>query len=1246
MVVNVQSSVDADAKRKKDLSGTVAKQKEVSVNKAVSELQKKADANEALPVQPVGDTNNVVNFNNVRNPEYTKNSGSLLDKIINNPEAIDEYKDDTIGEKAGATPDTPMGYNVLSNESQDELKRFNRSGDSIVDRFNKLPNSNQNDGNLLPRISSIIEHNRAGFDLPTQIEPDYKAMGIEAPVLRASLAPENESIDGTTRANNTSQPLGKILNRFDSIERIPVAGEFKNVIKTDMLAIGLALTEKSFAESVFSDSKAYLKSLNELADNKEETTPEDRREIHKKIKEFEEAMERGDTTAPMVAKNQGLETLGREIAQEYLVKTNRQDRVGEIDPTEAQHLGGYFKELWSKNHAVDGDNIFLDGVGLVTRHKSTQAGDQINYQLTSLGVEYLANKNGGSKDVLNILFPPKEVRPSKRPLPQGSLPGMVGEVIRDMTGKLGNTKSSLDKDWYLKEAMENLSTIGHKVDTRRNKLLLITAMAALTELNVRDDSSNPNMWMAEINSLGTKKYKSILTDKKAQDRRRQYAEERGEVFNEPVIDPDEIMGRLKIKASRSLRAIQMEREGLNYLTYSLQGYSGRIAPQQTYFNPTSNKDVRFVTTGAAPVILKKGSKKDKSLRQMYAMMLLPSINEGIADDAGMGAVSDADILLPDAREFHLKANSKQLYDWGKRLQVAFDSTLNDSEYDQLADAISNDIDFDSPEFPKVNMNFGLDPEVDKVLIDAIKSRGEDGLAFMDGLMDFHNYMNVPEGGQFSTSFNAYIDGKTNGLASNGFQQGHAPTAFATGVIRNGKVSLLDGDKDIRDNLEDYNISLLEGVNIGGSRTANFNDVLTDFIEVSKAIFSNRALNKHTTMTWGYGSELNTFKRAIDNVIDEYQSMFEEEQKTGALTPEGLSFLNSLEKLNNIEEVVDAKGDTHTSAEKKREALIANIHELYCEGLQATLSPDVIRARSLVRASSLVHTLVDEMMVFKTHSGFELTVGGKESKGLEKGVTESGKYGFDNINGKKNTVTQYNYETIQTPQAASSSKSAGEVTWGGALPAPIQSIDGSVVAMTVAGPSWERLTKVKDKPYVHTIYDAFKMDVDSYDVVLAESNKNWMKINENWNYMQQTLDSLNNSWEKFTNKVKSNPNEPIPPHTQRFMDHLFSPIHENTKMTTLQHKLLGLNEQLNFLGDDPLNESKTLVNRLGYMPKRNMKEYKEFVNHLLGSMRMKGQIKTHIDHMNNEKKKILKMIKEEGYGFNFNGEWIPLQYYAH
>ena len=1246
MVVNVTSRVDADAKRKKDLSGTVAKQKEAYVNEAVSKIQQQSDANQGLPVRQEGATNNVVNFNNDRNPEYTKNSGSFIDKVINNPEAIDEYKDDTIGEKAGANIGPLSNQALLDRDAQEELKRFNRSGDSIVDRFNKLPNSNLNDGNILIRIPSIIEHNRAGFDLATQIEPDYVKMKIKAPELRASLAPENESIDGTTRANNTSQPLGKILNRFDSIERIPVAGKFKNVIKTDMLAIGLALTEKSFAESVYSDSKAYLKSLNELADNKELTTIEDRQEIFKKIKEFEEKTERGDTTAPMVAKNQGLETLGREIAQEYLVKTGRQDRVGEIDPTEAQHLGGYFKELWSKNHAVDGDNIFLDGVGLVTRHKSTQDGDQVNYQLTSLGVEYLANKNGGSKDVLNILFPPKEVRPSKRPLPQGSLPGMVGEVIREMTGKLGNTESSLEKDWYLKEAMQNLSTIGHKVDTRRNKLLLITAMAALTQLNVRDDSSNPNMWMAEINSLGTKKYVSILTDKKAQDRRRQYAEERGEDFNEPIIDPDEIMGRLKIKASRSLRAIQMEREGLNYLTYSLQGYSGRIAPQQTYFNPTSNKDVRFVTTGAAPVVLKKGSKKDKSLRQMYAMMLLPSIREGAADNANMGAVSDADILLPDAREFHLKANSKQLYNWGERLQVAFDSTLNESEYDQLANAISNDIDFSSEEFPKVNMDLGLDPEVDRSLIDAIKSRGEDGLAFMDGLMDFHNYMNVPEGGQFSTSFNAYIDGKTNGLASNGFQMGHAPTAFATGVIRNGKISLLDGDKDIRDNLQDYNISLLEGVNIGGSRTSNFNDVLTDFIELSRVIFSNRDLNKHTTMTWGYGSELNTFKRSIDGVIDEYQSIYESQQEMNELTPEGLLFLNSLEKLNNIEEVVDARGETHTSSEKKREALVDNIHEIYCEGLQATLSPDVIKARSLVRASALAHTLVDEMMVFKTHSGFELTVGGRESKGLEKGVTESGKYGFDNINGKKNTITQYNYESIQTPQAASSSKKSGEVTWGGALPAPIQSIDGSVVAMTVAGPSWERLTKVKDRPYVHTIYDAFKMDVDSYDVVLAESNKNWMKINENWNYMQQTLDSLNNALKKFTEKTKFNPSDPIPAHTKKYINHLFTPMHDNTKMTTLQHKLLGLDKQLNFLGDDPLNQSKYLVKRLDRLPKRTMKEYNNFVVELARHLQLRKQIQAHINLMNNEKKKIIKMIKEEGYGFNFNGEWIPLQYYAH
>ena len=1261
MVVNVQSSFDSGKDQKEDIvkEQTSAEALKRSSNIALENLQE--DKKVTLPVEQVGSTSNLIDFESVRNPNYTQSSGAnLIDYVINKPDAIDEYQDNTIGAKEGVESDLPMGFNALSNEAQEELKRFNRVGDTIVDRYNKVPNTNeQANGNLLPRITSIIDHTRAGFDIPTQIEPDPKALNMTHGELRASLEPQNQSIEGTARANATAQPLGKILNRFDSIERIPVANKYKTVIKPDMLAIGLALTEKSFAEGMYSDPKAYKEAMLEEASN-QELDSQQKAEVYKKIKDFEDKMASGDTTAPMVAKNQGLEVLGREIAQEYLIKTGRQDRIGEIDAIEAQHLAGYFKELWSKNHSVDGDNIFRDGTGLVTRQNSTQDGTQINYQLTPLGVEYLTGRSGGSRDVLNILFPPKNVRPSKRPLPQGRLPGAVGEMVRDMSGILGTNKKSFPKDEYLQEAMNNLSTIGHVVNKRRNKLLLITALPSIAQLNpaTAEGSKNPEMWMAEINSLGTKKYEGIMAEKIAQDRRRQAAKDRDEEFTEVEINPAEEFARLKIKASRTLQSIQMEREGENFLTYSLQGYSGRIAPQQTLFNPTSNKDVRFVTTSGAAVQVTKGSKKEKVLRQMYALMLLPSIAKGVADAEGQGTARGADMLLPDAREFQLEANTRQLYEWGQRLSTALDNTMSETLYDTIANEVVGDVDYQQSTAAKSNISLGLDPSIreDKELIDAIAKRGEDGLAFMDGVIDFYNYKNAMDKGiPFRTFFNAYIDGKTNGLATNGFQHGHLPTGFATGVIRNGKISLLDQDKDLRDYLQEANLQILEN-DTGGSATSNFNKVLDDFMVVSRVIFSDRELNKQTTMTWGYGAELATFKKSIDDVVDKFVAKYQFEGQKGQLSPEGLAFLQSLDKVMGVEKVIIRTGESSLPSDI-REALVDNIHALYVKGLQQTLSPDVIKARTLLRGAAIAHTFLDELMVFKTHSGYELNVGGKVSKGLTEG-TKSGQYGFDTVDGKGNTITQYNYETAQTPQAKTSQKDAGEVTWGGALPAPIQSIDGSVVAMTVAGDSWKRLSTNSKKPYVHTIYDAFKMDVDSYETVLAESNKNWMKINEDWNYMQQALESLDNAMGKFKKKLNTNPDAPIPKHTVDYIMHLFSPVREGSNTTNLKYKLLKLDEELNFLKAKTKSQADKLVaiiekdlydslTRSGKELKDvTMREYSVFVSKFASRLNLRNQIRSHIGLMDRNKKILLKKIKEEGLGFNFNGEFIPLQYYAH
>lgn len=1251
-----------------DLDNTTAEVQKEAANVALQNIQDKSEV--ALPV------NEVESFENIRNPNFTpSDSGTFLNKLINDPQMedkINDFKDTTIGPKEGIVSDMPKGFEGLPRQEQEELRTFNRVGDTIVDRVNKLPNTNQ-DGNLLSRITSIIDHVRAGFNLPTQVEPKAADLnGIDIRELRASLEPQNESIDGRTRAEATAQPLGKILNRFDSLERIAIPtkdgdSKFKTIIKSDMLAIGLALTEKSFAEGMYADPKAYRESMLEAARD-EDLTTEERVRIYEKIKKHEDDIRKGDQVAPKVAKNQGLEVLGRDIAQEYLIKTQRQDRIGEIDSTEAQHLAGYFKELWSRNHSVDGDNIFKDGIGLVNRYQADQSGKQIDYQLTPLGVEYLTGRSSGSRDILNILFPPKNVRPSKRPLPQGSLPGVIGAIVKPISGILGTNRKSVDKDKYLQEATENLSTIAHVVNKRRNKLLLLTALPSIATLSPAKDSQNPNMWMAEINSLGNKKYQAIRAEKVAQDRRKQYAESQGLEFKEIEINPDEEFARLKIKAARTLQSIQLERDGENYLTYSVQGYSGRIAPQQTLFNPTANKDVRFVTTSGAPVEVKKGNKKEKILRQMYALMLLPSISEGAADNEGQGTASGADMLLPDAREFQLKANTRQLYEWGERLSTALDSAIPNTLYETIANEVVGDIDYQQSTAAKSNIDLGLDPSLprDKALIDAIQGRGEDGLAFMDGLIDFYNYQNAMNKGiPFRTFFNAYIDGKTNGLATNGFQNGHLLTGFQTGVIRKGEISLLD-DGDLRDNLQVNNMKILQD-DIGGSATPLFNRVLDDFTVIAAAIFSNRELNKQTTMTWGYGAELSTFKKSIDDVIDQYVATYQFQSENGTLSPEGLAFLQSLDKIMVNDEI----NNKVPSKEALRNFLVEDIHALYVKGLQQTLSPDVIIARTLLRGAALSHTLLDELMVFKTHSGYELNVGGKVSRGLEKDpetgkyITESGQYGFDNLDGQGNKITQYNYETQQTPQAKTSKKEAGEVTWGGALPAPVQSIDGSVVAMTVAGDSWKKLSANTKTPYVHTIYDAFKMDVDSYETVLSESNKNWMKINESWNYMEEALKSLDNSREKFANKVRDNPTAPIPKHTVEYLNYLFSPVdpfsQSKSPLLNLESKLLKLDKELKFLGSSLTEEqkikyvkmiSKSLGMRFeGKLPpydtsEINMREYGNFVSQFLKSLNLRNSMRYHIGLMNRNKKVLLKAIKEEGLGYEFNGEFIPLQYYAH
>ena len=290
---------------------------------------------------------------------------------------------------------------------------------------------------------------------------------------------------------------------------------------------------------------------------------------------------------------------------------------------------------------------------------------------------------------------------------------------------------------------------------------------------------------AEINNIGPSKIQKFQAAKVQQDKRAEAAAAEGVTLDEDPYSPEENLASLVDKVAQEVRAVAQERNGANYLSYNVQGFQGRITPQQSFFNPTTSKAVRFVTRNATPSVANPGTRVEKNLRQMYAMMILPKSLK-------------ADVDLPVIREQKLTANSAKLEAWGDRLAAAVNMT--DAEYEAVSQAIEAGTPLTDPNFPQVR-GLELDPEADAELIKHIESKGEDGPHVIDGLMDFSQYAKAKRAGRPHRSyFNAYMDGKTNGLASNGIQMGHLETAERTGVLRSNRNTLLD-EGDIRDELQ-------------------------------------------------------------------------------------------------------------------------------------------------------------------------------------------------------------------------------------------------------------------------------------------------------------------------------------------------------------------------------------------------------------------------------------------------------------
>ena len=408
--------------------------------------------------------------------------------------------------------------------------------------------------------------------------------------------------------------------------------------------------------------------------------------------------------------------------------------------------------------------------------------------------------------------------PLRFPLVTGKLLGDTGaNLVKNVQGAVG--KQDFGK--VIQESGRNMGQIPNVVNKQRARILYSTVLPTVQNLN------NPEVfdtWQAEINNIGASK----LAKYQAAEAQ---SVETGEAYNAM-----EEMRKAVVKLGREVQSIAENRKGANFFSYATQGFQGRQSPQQTYFNATTSKAVRFVTTNATPAVAKPGSRVESNLRQMYAMML----------------VKGADGKLPDQRELMLTANSAKLEAWGDRLAQAVQMT--DAEAEAISQALEQKMQPTDPNFPEVKP-LALDPEADADLIAAIKGKGEDGPHFIDGVMDYAQYIKKKRVSQPHASyFNAYIDGKTNGIASNGIQMGNVETAQRTGVIRDTNTDYLDAEGDIRDVLK---ADLLDMVDRNGFE-GHMDGFQSEMAVVAKSVFSHRDLNKKTTMTFGYGKEIETF----------------------------------------------------------------------------------------------------------------------------------------------------------------------------------------------------------------------------------------------------------------------------------------------------------------------------------------------------------------------------------------------------
>ena len=427
---------------------------------------------------------------------------------------------------------------------------------------------------------------------------------------------------------------------------------------------------------------------------------------------------------------------------------------------------------------------------------------------------------------------------------------------------------------------------------------------------------------------------------------------------------------------------------------------------------------------------------------------------------------------------------------------------------------------------------------------------------------------------------------------------------------------------------------------------NVSEYSSELDAVARAVFSHRDLNKKTTMTFGYGKEIDTFG----------QDMFDTAQllKTdpSLIKDEGMreAFLAAMPEVEN--RLADSKefGDTFMT--------------MYAPALESVMSPEALATRSIMRASAVLHAATNTLMSIDGPTGMDLNFGRdtRVAEGVEEthyklrgSAIENGAKEFTSIHQAKEPTSAA--ARTYTSEDGDVKVQAGDYAYGGSVVGPVQALDAATVAKTASGPSWNRLKQASgNNPYMHSIYDAFKADAMGFDVVLEEVNQNWLNSSMDWSYLKETKKSTLSTmdeWRKEINKRK--PDEVLTENERSYMDFILKAEYNAEGKPSMKnfYKKIGTAANFNKRGIKPFEAMKDLSTKMasvGYdwmnpPAKPTVRQLRMFVDVLHKQLAVYDRLDRAINFTEKQKKELRKEIMKEGYKTR-SGRTIPLQYYAH